>query len=163
MFVLPISDNLLTNISARFALSLIKCHCFMFNFHQHCATKLLLLVSFFFHVQLRMYNSKLQSVEKVLGTPDLRRTLQPVTYYSEKKCLYVLETRKMEVPLPPPPPPPPPKKKQCCNRPGTNCNGSATLFWGEGEMSNIYNKKWKNNLSVPMLLPLIVVVASTGL
>ena len=107
-----------------------------------------------------MYNSKIQSVEKVLGTPDLSRTLQPVTYYSEKKCLYVLETRQMEVPLPPPPPP---KKKQCCNRPGTNSNGSATLFWGEGEMSNIYNKKWKNNLSVPMLLPLIVVVARTGL
>ena len=60
-----------------------------------------------------MYNSKLQSVEKVLDTPDLSKTLQPVTYYTEKKCLYVLETRKMEIPLPPPhaPPPPPPSRK----------------------------------------------------
>ena len=41
--------------------------------------------------------------------------------------------------------------------------GEQHCFVGEGEMSNIYNKKWKNNLSVPILLPLIVVVVSTDL
>ena len=34
--------------------------------------------------------------------------------------------------------------------------GKQHCFGGEGEMSNIYNKKWKNSLSVPILLPLIV-------
>ena len=141
-FVLPISDNRLIprKISLRglrclWQRATVSCLISINTALQSC----LILFSKFYFSYIRMYNSNLQSVAKVLGTPDLSRTLQPVTYYSEKKCLYFLETRKIEVPLPPsllrsrffgpsrnapcvawrpkkrlrrrlPPPPPPPKK-----------------------------------------------------
>ena len=57
---------------------------------------------------------------------------------------------------PPPPTPSPPKKNNVAIHQVLIVMGEQHCFGGEGEMSNIYNKKWKNKLSVPILLPLIV-------
>ena len=59
-------------------------------------------------------------------------------------------------PPPPPPPPPPPKKKNLAIDQALIVMSKQHCFGEVGEMSNIYNKKWKNNLSVPILFPLIV-------
>ena len=56
----------------------------------------------------------------------------------------------MEVPLPP-------KKNNVEMDQALIVTGKQHCFGGEGEMSTIHNKKWKNSLSVPIRLPLIVV------
>ena len=49
----------------------------------------------------------------------------------------------MEVPLPPP--------NNVAIDQALIVMGKQHCFGGEGEMSKIYNKKWKNSLSVPIL------------
>ena len=151
MFVLPEATIGKSSENICEVCAQIKCHCFKFNFHQHCATKLLLFSKFIFSY-IRMYNSKLQSVAKIVGTSDLSRT----RYLLFRKEMFIFPRNETNGS-------PAPTHNNVAIDQVQIVMGEQHCFVEEGEMSNIYNKNLKNNLSVRLFLPLIVVVVSTGL